>query len=101
MYEEQYSPKKQNHTVRNYAINPIGILIFFAKTFYYGVLLVAPFIFWYVLNLEQMIGHYKAFFLIGLYILMAQEFIRNPSRFILKGEPWNEKVIIQRTSPKS
>ena len=101
MYYERIPPKRAKSSEGNYCINPLGILIFLAKVFYYGVLLFAPLIFWYVLNLEHMIGQYKAFFLIGVYILMAQEFIRNPSRFILKGEPWNEKVIIQRTSQKS
>jgi hypothetical protein len=97
MYNERISPKREKSSSSNYCINPIGVLIFLAKIFYYGVLLCAPFICWYVLNLDHMIGQYKAFFLIGLYILMAQEFIRNPSRFILRGTTWNETVIIQRT----
>ena len=61
------------------------------------MLLFAPFLLWKVLGLEQMIGRYEAFFYIGLYVLMAQEFIRHPSRIIFRGDPWNEKVIIQRT----
>jgi hypothetical protein len=98
MYNERISPKREKSSSSNYCINPIGVLIFLAKIFYYGVLLCAPFICWYVLNLDHMIGQYKAFFLIGLYILMAQEFIRNPSRFILRGKLWNEKICIRSTT---
>jgi len=98
MFNEQIPPKRTKSSASNYCINPIGILIFLAKIFYYGVLLCAPFIFWYVLNLEHMIGQYKAFFLIGLYVLMAQDFISHPSHVILRGEPWNEKIFIRRTT---
>ena len=97
MYNERISPERAKSSTSNYCINSVGVLIFFAKIFYYGVLLFAPFLLWKVLGLEQMIGLYEAFFYIGLYVLMAQEFIRHPSRVILRGEPWNEKVIIQRS----
>ena len=98
MFNEQIPPKRTMLSVNNYCINPVGFFIFLAKIFYYGVLLFAPFLFWYVLNLEHMIGQYKAFFLIGLYVLMAQCFISHPSHFILQGEPWNEKIFIRRTT---
>ena len=98
MFKKHYSTKKQNCKVKYYKLNPIGMLIFLAKIFYYGVLLLAPFLCWYVLNLEHMIGQYKAFFLIGLYLLIAQDFISHPSHFILQGEPWNEKIFIRRAT---
>lgn len=98
MYRENHSKTGRKCRTRSCSINPVGILIFITKILYYGVLLFAPFIFWHVLNLDNMIGQYKAFFFTGVYILMAQDFIRHPSRFILRGEPWNEKIFIKRTT---
>jgi len=98
MYNEKIPPQRRKSSASNYCINPVGIFIFLAKIFYYGVLLFAPFLCWYVLNLEHMISQYKAFFLIGLYILIAQDFISHPSHFILQGEPWNEKIFIRRAT---
>ena len=91
MYNERIPPKRAKSSISNYYINPVGVFIFFAKIFYYGVLLFAPFIFWYVLNLEHMIGQYKAFFLIGLYILIAQDFISHPSH-VLTGNGRDKKI---------
>ena len=98
MDNERISPERAKSSTSNYYINPVGVCIFLAKMFYYGMLFFAPFLCWYALNLDHMIGHYKAFFLIGLYILMAQDFISHPYHFILQGEPWNEKIFIRRTT---
>ena len=98
MYQQRYSKSSGRLKTRNYLINPIGILLFIAKILCYGVLLVSPFIFWHILNLDNIIGQYKAFFFIGAYILMAQDFIRHPSQYVLRGEPWNERIFITRTT---
>jgi hypothetical protein len=98
MFKEKCLKKQGRLTVRSYSINPVGILIFIVKIFYYGALLFAPFIFWKVLKLENMIGQYEAFYYIGAYILLAQEFIMHPSHFILRGEPWNERIFIRRVT---
>ena len=100
MYNEHCSKKKGRLTVRSYSINPVGILIFIVKTLYYSALLFAPFIIWYALKLDTMAGEFKAFILIGTYILMAQDFIRHPSHFILRGDPWNERIFIRRVTYK-
>ena len=98
MYQQRYSKSRGRFKTRSYSINPVGILIFITKILCYGVLLFAPFIFWDVLNLDNMIGQYKAFFFTGAYILMAQDFIRHPSQYVLRGEPWNERIFIRRTT---
>jgi len=98
MFKEKCLKKQGRLTVRSYSINPVGILIFIVKIFYYGALLFAPFIFWKVLKLENMIGQYEAFYYIGAYILLAQEFIMHPSHFILRGEPWNERIFIRKAT---
>jgi len=97
MYEKNYSKRRKLKT-RSCSINPVGILIFIAKILCYGVLLFAPFIFWHVLKLDNVLGQFKSFFFIGAYILMAQDFIRHPSQYILRGEPWNEKIFIRSTT---
>jgi len=96
MYNEYCSKKKGKFTTKSYSLNTVGILIFIAKIFYYEVLLFAPFIFWHVLKLDNMIEQFKAFFFIGAYILMTQDFIRHPSHFILLGESWKERIFIKR-----
>jgi len=98
MFKEKCLKKKGRLTVRSYSINPVGILIVIVKILYYGALLFAPIILWYALKLDNLAGEFKAFILIGTYILLAQDFIRHPSRFILRGEPWNERIFIRKVT---
>ena len=100
MYKEKFPKKEGRFTIKSYSLNLVGILIFITKIFCYGVLLFAPFIFWHVLKLDDVMREFKQFFFIGAYILMAQDFIRHPSQYILRGEPWNERIFIRRPNYK-
>jgi hypothetical protein len=46
----------------------------------------------------SILARHKPYVLIILYALMATEFIRHPSHFILRGEPWNERIFIRSTT---
>jgi hypothetical protein len=37
-----------------------------------------------------------AFVYLGSYFVMAVYFIQDPSLFILRGEPWNERIFIRK-----
>jgi hypothetical protein len=97
MYEKNSSNQRRTFTSTNYSFNPVGLLLFIVKIFYYGGLLLSPYIFWKLLGLKNAIPQYEILFYIGTYIILAQEFIRHPSHFILRGEPWNEKIFVKRT----
>jgi hypothetical protein len=95
MYQEAHSKRKRLRILRNYSINLWGIVIFIAKVFYYTALLFFPFIVVWALGLKL---PYPAFVYIGFYVLLAQEFIRHPSHFILRGEPWNQRIFIRKVT---
>ena len=97
MYKETRF-KRRGRLRTNSSFNPVGLLIFIAKIFYYGVLLLSPIILWKLLGLDKAIPQYELLAYIGTYCIMAQEFIRHPSHFILRGAPWNEKIFIEKTS---
>jgi hypothetical protein len=99
MYQQRNSTRKSKFKTRNCSINPVGLLIFMAKILYYGVLVLSPVVLWKLLGLDKAIPQYEVLAYIGAYCIMAQEFIRHPSHFILRGEPWNEKIFINRTPP--
>ena len=103
MYNQEYGNKNGRFSISQYSINPWGIVILIAKIFSYGVLCCMPLIAWEILaavspELIANIEECKFYIMLIIYGGLAGAFVTNPSQFILRGEPWNTKIFIRRTT---
>jgi hypothetical protein len=100
MYKKQSYRRRERMRRRRYSINLFGLFIFIAKVFYFLAWLYLPFLLWDFARLDHVAGghfiQYKPFMILFMYVMLAAEFVQNPSLFILQGPPWNERVFIER-----
>ena len=89
--------------MRQYSINPWGIVIVIAKIVHYGVMCCMPLIAWEILavvcpELIASVEKCKFYMMLMVYFIFTGVFVTYPSQFILRGEPWNTKIFIKKNT---